>query len=119
MNRTEPVACSLGSGELVDRRGAWRDVASHALSRDVGIDRIVSVYPSDNALLNRLRELIAAEGQCCEFLRFTVTEGPTETVVELTFPPEARALVEGLLPEAAGTRPTRPRHLAPHLVGPH
>lgn len=98
MDRTDPSTCSLDGSELVDRARAWQDVLSRALSRETYEGRVLSIYPSEPALLQRLRRLIAAEAECCSFLNFTVTEGPTETIVELTFPPEAREVVDRVVP---------------------
>lgn len=88
--------CTLSGDELAERVRAWREVSSRSVSRRVEGDRISSVYPSDPELVHRLRDLIDAEAECCSFLSFTVTEGPVETIVDLTFPPDARALVEGV-----------------------
>jgi hypothetical protein len=57
---------------------------------------IVAVYPNDAQLLDRLRELIAAEAECCSFLRFSVEETPDATLTELRLPEE--------LPESMRTR---------------
>jgi hypothetical protein len=101
MGGTSQACCSLGGDELVERVQAWRDVSSRAIARDVHANRVSSVYPSEPGLVQRLRALIAAESECCAFLGFTIEEGPTETIVELAFPPEARALVERVVPAPA------------------
>lgn len=98
MNCTNPGGCTLTANDLVERVAAWRNLSSRALSRDVQHDRIVSVYPSEQGVLRTLRGLIAAEAECCAFLKFIVKEGPDETVVELSFPPEARPLIESVIP---------------------
>ncbi|HEX2058721.1 MAG TPA: hypothetical protein VHI71_10160 [Actinomycetota bacterium] len=97
MECTNAGGCTLNADELVERVGAWREVSSRALSREVHADGVRSVYPSEPALVQTLRRLIAAEAGCCSFLEFSVSEGPTETVVELGFPPHARALVEQVM----------------------
>ncbi len=89
--------CTLSSEEMVERVKAWRAVASRALSREVHPDRITAVYPSDPELIAQLNELVAAEATCCSFLRFKVEEGPRQTAVELTFPEDARALIESVM----------------------
>ncbi len=99
MECKNPGGCSLDGGEFVERVQAWRDVSTRAIAREMHTDRIRSIYPSEPALLARLRQLIAAEGECCAFLKFKVSEGPSETVVELAFPPEAAALIEQVVPE--------------------
>lgn len=87
----------MQANEMVERVGEWRELAGQALSRTVCDDRITTIYPSDERLLQTLRQLIAAEADCCTFLKFTVSEGPVKTVVELAFPPEARPLIESMM----------------------
>ncbi len=106
MECTDSTTCTLGSDDLAERVRAWRAVSALATSRRVEATRVTSVYPSDPALVRRLRELVEAEGRCCGFLEFTIDEGPAETVVELSFPPEARALIEAILPAAPGANTT-------------
>ena len=72
--------------ELLDRIEAWREVLTCAMSRSVENDRVVAVYPKDAQLLGRLRELVAAEAECCSFLLFDVEETPEAIVTELRLP---------------------------------
>ena len=82
----QPFACSLEGPELVDRIEAWRDVVARATSRGIENDRVVAIYPKDARLLGRLRELVAAEAECCSFLLFDVEETPDAIVTELRLP---------------------------------
>jgi len=84
----QPLACSLDGAELLDRIEAWREVVQRATSRAVEGDRVVAVYPNDAQLLGRLRELIAAEAECCSFLRFNLEETPDAILTELRLPEE-------------------------------
>ena len=97
MDCTDPDGCTLESTELIDRTAQWREVTSKALSRKVEPDRITSIYPLDDKLLSRLRELIAAEADCCSFLKFKISTGEDHTVVQVTFPEHARSLVETVM----------------------
>ncbi|MCA1708830.1 MAG: hypothetical protein LC808_38355 [Actinobacteria bacterium] len=94
MQCTNPNGCTLDQNEMATRVAAWKEVSAHAISRRVEGTRITSAYPSDPHLVGRLRDLIAAEADCCSFLAFTVKEGPLETVLELDFPEEARGLID-------------------------
>jgi hypothetical protein len=82
----QPLACSLDGPALVDRIEAWREVVQRATSRRVERDRVVAIYPNDPDLRNRLHELIAAEAECCGFLRFDLDERPDAIVTELRLP---------------------------------
>jgi hypothetical protein len=82
----QPVSCRLDGVDFVDRIEAWREVVTSATTRRVEDGRVVAVYPNDAQLLARLRELIAAEAECCSFLRFDVDETPDAIVTELRLP---------------------------------
>ena len=82
----QPFVCRLDGPDLADRIEAWREVVQRARTRAVEGDRVVAVYPNDAQLLTRLRELIAAEAECCSFLRFDVDETPDAIVTELRLP---------------------------------
>lgn len=97
MECTNPNGCTLDGADMIERVNAWRAVSAQAVSREVHRDRIRSVYPPDPELTAALKDLIAAEAICCSFLNFTLQEEAERTVVELTFPPEARSLVEGAI----------------------
>ena len=84
----QPLACSLDDAELLDRIEAWREVVQRATSRAVEGDRVVAVYPNDAQLLGRLRELIAAEAECCSFLRFNLEETSDAILTKLRLPEE-------------------------------
>ncbi len=97
MECTDPNGCTLSGDEMIERVTAWRDVSSRAISRELHDDRLTSVYPPDGELLRRLKDLIAAEATCCSFLEFSLREEVHQTIVELTFPEEARSLVESVI----------------------
>ena len=97
MECTNPNGCTLESDELVTRIAEWREVSAQALSRKVEPARITSVYPPDPQLLKRLEDLIAAEAECCAFLEFTIQAGTDQTIVQLSFPEEARPLIEAVM----------------------
>ena len=98
MECTHPGRCTLESGKMIERVTAWREISAHAISREVEADRITSIYPKDAGLLRQLQELIAAEALCCAFLEFTIQEEADHTSVQLTFPQEARPLIEAVIP---------------------
>lgn len=97
MECMDPNGCTLDSSEMVERVNAWRDVSSKAISRKVGPTKITSEYPPEPLLVQQLKDLIAAEAVCCSFLKFDFREERDRIVVELEFPEDARAMVEGVL----------------------
>jgi hypothetical protein len=82
----QPLACTLEEAELGARIEAWRQVVARATSRRIEDGRVVATYPKDARLLARLRELIAAEAECCSFLRLDLHETPDAIVTELRIP---------------------------------
>jgi MerR family copper efflux transcriptional regulator len=96
-SREESLACTLSGPELSERIREWTDVASQATSREVHESRVVSRYPADPHLLARLRNLIAAEAECCPFIEFHVEERPTHFVVELRVPPDMGGVLSVML----------------------
>jgi hypothetical protein len=86
METPQPLTCSLDGTELTARLDAWREVVARATCRAVENSRVVAVYPKDEDLLARLRELIAAEAECCSFLHFNLEETPDAIVTELRLP---------------------------------
>jgi hypothetical protein len=86
METPQPFTCSLEGPEFLDRIEAWREVVQRARTRAVEGDRVVAVYPNDAQILERLRELIAAEDECCSFLRFSLEATPDAILTELRLP---------------------------------
>lgn len=95
--KEEAIACSLSGPELIERVKEWREVASRAISREVHGGRIVATYPADQQLVQQLRGLIAAEAECCSFMRFEVDEGPDQVVVELQVPEDMSEVLATML----------------------
>jgi hypothetical protein len=80
------LACTLKEAELGARLEAWREVAARATTRRFEDGRVVATYPKDARLLGRLRDLIAAEAECCSFLDLRLDETPDAIVTELRLP---------------------------------
>lgn len=95
--KEEAIACSLSGPELLERIKEWREVASRATSRQIQGDRIVATYPPDRQLVQQLHGLIAAEAECCSFMRFEVHEGPDQVVVELQVPEDMSEVLATML----------------------
>jgi hypothetical protein len=92
----QPLACSLEGAELGDRLRAWSEVVARATTRRTEEGRVVATYPKDAQLLDRLRELIAAEADCCSFLDFRLEERPDAIVIELRLPDDVPASIAGV-----------------------
>ena len=90
-----PVVCTLGPGQVADRVEAWRRLADGARRRDAipGGVRLTL----DHGVLQEAAQLVAAEHQCCAFFSFALTVDHRGLGLEVTAPPEGRAMVSALL----------------------
>lgn len=97
MATNDTLVCSLSGPALIERISDWQQVASKATTRHVDGGRVVSTYPNEQDLLQRLRRLIAAEADCCPFMQFDVEEGPEQVTVELRVPDEMGEVLTSML----------------------
>jgi hypothetical protein len=89
-----PLACSLTSADLANRRRWLGELAERAVSvRRTGTG-MRATFPAEPGLETELREVAAAESECCAFLRITVT--PRDAIVELDVagPSDARPIID-------------------------
>jgi hypothetical protein len=102
MSTETPIACSLGAAGLPQRL---------AQMGSIGRDALLSVSPeglmrfrNDETTRGRLEAIIAAESQCCSFLRFDLAERSGELVLSISAPeaaePLARDIVDAFAAEA-------------------
>lgn len=105
----ESNGCALGTAEMVERLDAWRAISSQATARTVEPTKITSVYPSEPLLVQRLRDLIAAEAVCCPVLEFNLRQEAGRTILELEFPEDARGLVDAVMAGRSRLPETQPR----------
>jgi MerR family copper efflux transcriptional regulator len=90
-----PIACSLGSDSLRGRLGEWQNLLRHAVARHV-IDDGLRVEFDGAVPAGELMRLVAAEQDCCQFLRFAITVDTRGIALEVSAPSEARPIVESL-----------------------
>ena len=74
METSLPIACSLTSAELQERRSTLlQKVRSAVLEVKELDDGYAYSFPSEGKWLRELASLIDLERQCCPFLRFRIT----------------------------------------------
>lgn len=95
MTPETPIACSLSAEELPARL---------AQMRAIGKDALLAVTPqgtlrfrADETTRERLDAIIAAESQCCSFLRFELAEDGGELLLSVTAPEGAEPLARDLV----------------------
>jgi MerR family transcriptional regulator, copper efflux regulator len=95
-----PIACSLGSDSLRGRLDEWQDLLRHAVHRR-DINDGVRVELDGAVPAGELMRLVAAEQECCQFLRFAITVDTRGIALEVRAPADARPIVESLFGAAA------------------
>ena len=70
-----PVACTLGPADGAERMRRWQRLAAAAAPASHLEDgRLVVRYQAAPGVLGELRDLAAAEADCCSFAEWAVTE---------------------------------------------
>jgi hypothetical protein len=82
MTRETPIACSLSAEELPARLAEMRAIGRDALLA-VTLEGALR-FSGDDATRQRLETIIAAESQCCPFLRFELADDRGELVLSVT-----------------------------------
>jgi hypothetical protein len=94
-----PIACRLTDAELRARRdGLLATVRSAARGAEWLPQGLALEFPSSEAILRDLFDLIAAERACCPLLEFHLRTGPDTAPIRLTItgPAGSRAFLETL-----------------------
>ena len=80
-SRLPLVACSLDSDGQRERLAEWEHLLSEATTAAKAVDGVRYSFAATDAVEQRVRELAAAEKQCCAFLDFDIAR--TADAVEL------------------------------------
>jgi MerR family copper efflux transcriptional regulator len=78
------VACSLTVDDQSARLDAWRSLLESASTRADIPDGMSYVFRPASVFAQRVRELAAAEHECCAFLNFEVVEQDDELLLNVT-----------------------------------
>ena len=95
MDPDAPIACSLSGDELPERLAELSAIGMEALL-SVRPDGALS-FRADAATRASLEAVIAAESQCCSFLKFDLRERAGELVLTISAPEGAEPLVIDLV----------------------
>jgi hypothetical protein len=99
---TAPIACALPASDLAQRRADVAALAAGALlARRPRAQGAVLTFAAGSATERRLRQLIAAEAECCPFLRMELRRVDATLELDVTGPEEARPIIDGLLASSA------------------
>ena len=90
-----PIACSLSAAELPARLAEMSAIGRDALLA-VSPDGVLR-FRADQETRERLESIIAAESQCCSFLRFHLAEQRGELVLSIDAQEGAEPLARDLV----------------------
>jgi DNA-binding transcriptional MerR regulator len=95
-----PIACTLRPDALRGQLEDWQALLAHA-ERRTSLPDGVRVELGAAVPAHELMRLVAAEQECCQFMRFAITVDTRGFGLEVGGPPDARALIESLFGAAA------------------
>ena len=105
MTNSQPIACSLGAGDLQQRLAAIAEIGADSLiGRGLENGRHVLRFRADAETRKRLDEIVAAEADCCSFLDLVLLEEGGELVLTIAAPDEAQPIADDLALTFAGER---------------
>jgi DNA-binding transcriptional MerR regulator len=90
-----PIACTLAAGSLKGRLDDWQTLLTHVERREPIDDGVRSVFAA-SVPTDELIRLVAAEQDCCQFFRFTLTVDTRGIALEVRAPKDANEIVESI-----------------------
>jgi DNA-binding transcriptional MerR regulator len=91
-----PIACTLAPDELGGRLDDWRTTVARASTAEPVASGVRLRFDRD-ADIAALAALMAAEQDCCRFLRFELTVDADDVTLEVSGPPDAQPVIDSLL----------------------
>ena len=89
------IACSLSAGSMKGRVADWQSLLAH-VERRGRIDGGVRCVFAASVPTAELIRLVAAEQECCQFFRFTITADTRGIALEVRAPEDAQSIVESM-----------------------
>lgn len=97
MKDDTPIACSLGADQLERRLTAIAEVgAAGLIARGTDGSRHTLRFRASDETRRRLKEIVAAEAECCAFLDLSLVEVGDELVLWIAAPERAEKVAGGL-----------------------
>src|SRR5688572_801922 len=93
----QPIACSLSAADFETRRRDTGALASEALrSREPLANGASLTFAASEDTERKLRDVIAAEADCCPFLRFALDRDGDTLRLDVTGPDDAQPIIAEL-----------------------
>jgi hypothetical protein len=103
MSTEPPIACSLGAGDLAERRAQLAELGRDALLT-ASVDGNRAQLRFRPGSRKRVEDSAAAETECCPFFAMRVDEGPDAVRLTIDAPAEAQPLLDELVAAFGGGR---------------
>lgn len=95
-NNVEPaIACTLSAQSMKGRIDDWQALLAHVERRERIDEGVRSVFATSVPMTD-LIELVAAEQDCCQFFRFSITVDTRGIALEVRAPQDALPIVESM-----------------------
>lgn len=91
----QPIACTLSSKDLQERRAWIADLAGDSLLNHQRRDLALCLWCKSDAAA-RVREMVRQEEACCAFLKFEMHEQPNVVRLTIKAPEAAREVIDAL-----------------------
>src|SRR4051794_408464 len=93
-----PIACSLSAAERLARLAEMTALGGEAL---IGIERSDQIatlgFAASPGIADRLAAIVAAESECCAFLRIELGDDAGRLVLTITAPPGGEPVLDDLI----------------------
>ena len=89
------IACTLAAGSMKGRVDDWQSLLAHVERRERIDDGVRSVFAASVPVTELIR-LVAAEQDCCQFFRFSITVDTRGVALEVRAPQDAQPIVESM-----------------------
>jgi hypothetical protein len=102
MSTDVPIACTLSPDGFTARMGLIDALAADGLMDRTDTERGVRVRLRNTPEIEqRVRQLVAAESECCPFLSFTLGREDDAIVLDVSGPEDARPVIDRFLRASA------------------
>ncbi len=97
MAEDQPIACSLGAGELQSRLDEIAALgAGHLIEQGLDGDRHLLRFRASPEARRRLESIVAAESKCCPFLELSLGEMDGELLLAIGAPKDGQPVAHEL-----------------------
>jgi hypothetical protein len=91
----EPIACTLGAGEMSGRLDEWNALLAGVVTR-VPLDGGIRLGFGPDSDVTEIARLAAAEQECCRFFSFALVIDQRGTALEVHAPEDGQIVLAGL-----------------------